>query len=56
MQVWARFPSLPTHHCLNHLSPQVAALHAAISSVCQLACEVEADSSRFPPDWLFHYR
>lgn len=34
----------------------MAALHAAIRDVCQLASEVEADADRFPEDWLFHYR
>lgn len=38
------------------ISPQVAALHAAIRDVCHLASEVEADADRFPEDWLFHYR
>ena len=32
------------------------ALHSAIVNVCSVACEVGADSSRFPPEWLFHYR
>lgn len=44
-------PSHPTHHRC-----QVAALHAAIRDVCALACAVEADSDRFPQDWLFHVR
>jgi len=35
---------------------QVQALHSAIVNVCSVACEVGADSSRFPPEWLFHYR
>ena len=39
------------------LTPQQAvALHGAILDVCRQACEVEADSARFPPTWLFHYR
>ncbi|EFN51935.1 hypothetical protein CHLNCDRAFT_9497, partial [Chlorella variabilis] len=46
-------PEQPAHSVPQE---QVAALHRAISHVCQVACEVEADSSRFPPDWLFHHR
>ncbi|PNW77244.1 hypothetical protein CHLRE_10g428433v5 [Chlamydomonas reinhardtii] len=34
----------------------MAALHAAIREVVGLAVRVEADSDRFPRDWLFHYR
>lgn len=35
---------------------QVAALHAAIRTVCRVACDVGADSERFPKEWLFHAR
>lgn len=35
---------------------QVAAVHAALDSVIQLAVSVDADSHKFPRDWLFHYR
>ncbi|KAL4451273.1 hypothetical protein ABPG77_009345 [Micractinium sp. CCAP 211/92] len=35
---------------------QVSALHRAIRGVCQLAVDADADSDRFPDDWLFHYR
>ncbi|KXZ42162.1 hypothetical protein GPECTOR_192g308 [Gonium pectorale] len=35
---------------------ELADLHAAIGSVLRLAVEAEADSERFPRDWLFHYR
>jgi formamidopyrimidine-DNA glycosylase len=34
----------------------VARLHAAIRGVCERACSVDADSSRFPETWLFHHR
>lgn len=34
----------------------VRALHDAIAYVIGLACSVEADYERFPPDWLFHRR
>ena len=35
---------------------QVAAVLEAVKSICSKACEVGADSSRFPPEWLFHVR
>ena len=35
---------------------QLNALHEAIKSVVQLAVSVDADASRFPQTWLFHYR
>jgi len=35
---------------------QVAALLRAVRRVCELACKVGADSSRFPAEWLFHVR
>lgn len=39
------------------LEPQhVQALHTALQQVVQTAVAVQADSSRFPPDWMFHVR
>lgn len=35
---------------------QVVALLAAVRTVCRLACDVGADSERFPKGWLFHAR
>eukprot|EP01043_Picozoa_sp_COSAG02_P046016 COSAG02_NODE_4266_length_5569_cov_14.425594_4_plen_476_part_00 len=35
---------------------QVVALLAAVRTVCRVACEVSADSERFPKNWLFHAR
>ncbi len=35
---------------------QVAALLAAVRTVCRVACDVGADSERFPKNWLFHVR
>lgn len=35
---------------------QVAALHAAITSILAQAVAIDADSARMPPDWLFHFR
>ena len=31
-------------------------LHDALFYVCKTATEVDAESSKFPPDWLFHQR
>ncbi len=31
-------------------------MHKAIVEVVACAVEVEADSARFPKEWLFHYR
>ena len=31
-------------------------LHDALFYVCKTATEVDAESSQFPPDWLFHQR
>lgn len=31
-------------------------VHKKLAAVVKLACEVEADKSRFPKSWLFHYR
>ncbi|HZH97607.1 MAG TPA: hypothetical protein VEX38_01435, partial [Fimbriimonadaceae bacterium] len=31
-------------------------LHEAIVEILGRAIELEADSDRFPPDWLFHHR
>lgn len=35
---------------------QCDALHEAVRSVCQAAVAVNAESARFPADWLFHIR
>lgn len=41
----------------NSLSKgQVKQLHKSIHYVCGLACEVLADSSKFPETWLFKHR
>lgn len=36
--------------------PHIAALHEALGQVVRTAAEVDADSSRFPADWMFHVR
>lgn len=35
---------------------QLTALREALIEVPRIAVNVEADSSRFPDDWIFHYR
>ena len=35
---------------------QIQQLHEAIGQVPEAAVEAEADSEKFPPDWLFHVR
>jgi len=35
---------------------QMRTLHHQLCVVCGTACDVNADSSRFPKTWLFHYR
>jgi formamidopyrimidine-DNA glycosylase len=35
---------------------QAAALHAQIVAVISTACSVDADSTKFPTEWLFHRR
>ena len=35
---------------------QVQALREAIVTVCKTACDVNADSEKFPATWLFHHR
>lgn len=34
----------------------VRRLHASIRDVVKFACEVDANSSKFPKEWLFHHR
>jgi len=35
---------------------EVKTLHIMLLSVCRKACAVSADHTRFPKNWLFHYR
>lgn len=46
----------PAAVCSRLSSAQVAAVFSALREVTARACAVEADSSRFPQDWLFHVR
>lgn len=36
--------------------PQLEALRLALLEVPRAAVDVDADSSRFPKDWIFHHR
>jgi formamidopyrimidine-DNA glycosylase len=46
----------PESRC-NALSPDdVAGLHTQIQTVVRTACDVEADHTLFPKEWLFHVR
>jgi len=46
----------PEARCCALDVPAIRRLHAAVSTVLNCAVAVEADSARFPRDWLFHYR
>ncbi|KAG8466180.1 hypothetical protein KFE25_001936 [Diacronema lutheri] len=47
---------LPSAPCNALSAEQCAALHATLIDVCTTACKANADSSLFPPAWLFHHR
>jgi formamidopyrimidine-DNA glycosylase len=34
----------------------IQALHSALQQVVQVAVAADADSSKFPDDWMFHVR
>ena len=46
----------PESHACALDDGEVHTLHAAIKSVVNLACDVDADAARFPSAWLFHRR
>lgn len=47
---------LPSAPCSSLSCAQVASLRQCLISVVAKACEVDAESEKFPADWLFHYR
>lgn len=47
---------LPSNPCNSLSDEQLNKLHAALLRICAEACACNADSSRFPPHWLFHHR
>jgi len=46
----------PAVKCSNLSQKQISRLHKAIRNVCTIAIRVNADSSKFPKNWLFHVR
>jgi len=46
----------PACLCNRLAKEQVAAIYTAARDVCATACAVDADSTRFPVEWLFHTR
>ncbi|KAJ3057222.1 hypothetical protein HK097_010582 [Rhizophlyctis rosea] len=46
----------PAQNTQTLTSEELSNLHDKLYSVVQKAVEVNADSSQFPEDWLFHYR
>ena len=46
----------PGNHCSTLSDSQLESVRLKVREVCSLACSVNADSSQFPKDWLFHYR
>ena len=46
----------PEQYCNTLNAKQTEQLHRSLHYVCGLACEVLAESDRFPEDWLFKHR
>ena len=46
----------PEQRAADLSEQQVAALREAMVAVPRTAVDVDADSSRFPEDWIFHHR
>ncbi len=46
----------PSHPCSALTLAEAGALHSALGTVVRTAVEANADSKKFPPDWLFHFR
>ncbi|KNC96931.1 formamidopyrimidine-DNA glycosylase [Spizellomyces punctatus DAOM BR117] len=46
----------PAQNTVSLTDAELAALHDQLSFVIKTAVAVNADSSKFPNDWLFHYR
>ena len=46
----------PEQRAADLSGEQVAALREAMVAVPRVAVDVDADSSRFPEDWIFHHR
>ena len=46
----------PEQRAADLSEQQVGALREAMVAVPRIAVDVDADSSRFPEDWIFHHR
>ena len=46
----------PATKCSNLSETQIVSLHRAIRHVCTVAVNANAESSKFPKNWLFHVR
>ena len=46
----------PATKCSNLSETQIVRLHKAIQHVCKVAVNANAESSKFPKNWLFHVR
>ena len=46
----------PEQPCNSLSEEEIAAVHRWVQEVCQVACDVDAESDRFPDHWLFHVR
>jgi len=46
----------PERRCHTLDTDELTSLHANTRYVCETAVAADAESSRFPPDWLFHRR
>lgn len=46
----------PEQKCNTLSQEQLEQLHQKTIYVCQTAVSLDADSTRFPEDWLFNYR
>ena len=46
----------PATKCSNLSEKQITCLHDAIRHVCKVAVNANAESSKFPKNWLFHVR
>lgn len=46
----------PEQYCDEFSDEEMKRLHESITYVCQTACDLLADSDRFPDHWLFNHR
>ncbi|KAF7196465.1 Formamidopyrimidine-DNA glycosylase [Pseudocercospora fuligena] len=46
----------PEQYCNTFDQDQIKRIHDSLIGVCTTACELLADSSKFPEDWLMKYR